>query len=197
MYWRPYKAAEPSQPSSSRKRPITQILSRYAPILLTIGLVGWLELFVTIEWTYPYCTNPTDGEARPAFGMPFPYSMPLPVSLEYSFMPLAYVLNLAVLCLLVFPAVRWLLERTASLGQRPAIGGIGCLLFVALVGFNVLLLAVGGWRPVFLLEPYDGSYSDFRPVRFGVSPAAVCTPSRFWFPKGWRTDQNPTQNRIR
>jgi len=48
-----------------------------------------------------------------------------------------------------------------------------------------------------LLEPYDGSYADFRPVHFGTSPAVVCTPSRFWFPKGWRTDQNPMQNRIR
>jgi hypothetical protein len=40
-----------------------RLFNRYTPILLTIGLVLWLESLVTVEWSYPYCLNREDGPA--------------------------------------------------------------------------------------------------------------------------------------
>lgn len=41
-------------------------VNRHAPILLTVGLVLWLEGMVTIEWSYPYCLSRADGPAYAA-----------------------------------------------------------------------------------------------------------------------------------
>jgi hypothetical protein len=169
------------------------LVNRYAIILLTIGLVLWVEGLVTIEWSYPYCLSQADGPAYAAQGMPLPYWMWIGVvSLEHEFVPLVYILNVCVLCLLMFPAIRWVLHRVIShrlKWLRSIIGAAGCLLLLSHVALTVLLVSTGYYRPVTSLE-LEGyyHYTDFRPVRFGLkgSNAPVCTPSHFWFPDGWR-----------
>ncbi|MDQ1557446.1 MAG: hypothetical protein QOD32_506 [Pyrinomonadaceae bacterium] len=171
------------------------LVNRYAIILLTVGLVLWVEGLFTIEWSYPYCLSQSDGPAYAAQGMPLPYWMWNGVaSLEHSFMPLAYILNIIVLSLLMFPAVRWLLNRVVSNQSkwlRSVIGVTGCLLLLSHVALMGLLVSTGWYRPEISLglEGYY-RYTDFRPVRFGLahSNAPVCRPSRFWFPDGWRHD---------
>jgi hypothetical protein len=171
------------------------LVNRYTPILLTTGLILWLESLVTIEWSYPYCLSQSDGPAYAAHGMPLPYWMwNGVVSLEHDFMPHAYTLNVIVLCLLTFPAIRWVLNRVISPRLewlRSVIGAVGCLLLLSHVALTVLLVSTGYYRPATSLG-LEGHYryTDFRPVRFGFirSNAADCTPSRFWFPDGWRHD---------
>lgn len=169
------------------------LVNRYTTILLTVGLVLWLEGLVTIEWSYPYCLSQTDGPAYAAYGMPLPYWMWNGVaSLEHDFMPHAYILNMIVLCLLMFPAIRWILNRVISpqlKWLRIVIGVVGCLLLLSHVALMGFLISTGYYRPEISLglRGYY-SYAEFRPVRFGFikSNAADCTPSRFWFPDGWR-----------
>lgn len=168
-------------------------LNRYAIILLTVGLVLWAEGFVTVEWSYPYCLSQSDGPAYAAQGMPLPYWMwNGVVSLEHDFMPHVYILNVAVLCLLMFPAIRWVLNRVIShrlKWLRTVVGAAGCLLVLSHVALMGLLVSNGYYHPATSLR-LDGyyRYSEFRPVRFGriKSNAPGCKPSRFWFPDGWR-----------
>ena len=169
------------------------LVNRYTTILLTVGLVLWLEGMVTIEWSYPYCLSQSDGPAYAAYGMPLPYWMwNGVVSLEHDFMPHAYILNVIVLCLLTFPAIRWILNRVISprlKWLRIVIGVVGCFLLLSHVALMGFLISTGYYRPEISLglRGYY-SYAEFRPIRFGFikSNAADCTPSRFWFPDGWR-----------
>lgn len=173
------------------------LVNRYTPILLTIGLVGWLP--ITIEWSFPYCMSQEDGPMSAVFGMPMPYtSVNGASSLLYDFMPHIFLLNVGVLCLLMFPAIRWLFNRIDShrlQWLRRLLGVVGSLLLLSFVGFWVLLLSSGLYNPVLTLGNYY-RYSELRPVRVHslFSPSATkssfedCTPSRFWFPDGWRHD---------
>lgn len=168
-------------------------VNRYTTILLTIGLVLWLESLVTVEWTYPYCLSQSDGPAYAAQGMPLPYWMWNGVaSLEHDFLPHIYILNVILLSLLLFPVVRWVLNRgifTRLKWLRHVIAGVGFLLLISHVALTILMVSSGYYRPekTLGLEDYY-RYADFRPVRISVikSNAPDCTPSRFWFPDGWR-----------
>jgi hypothetical protein len=168
-------------------------LDRFAPVLVTTGVVVWLESIFTIEWTYPYCLDRADGPAYAAQGMPLPYWMWDGVSsLEYSFVPHTYVLNIFLLSLLLFPLVRVVFERAVSrTGLRRVIFGAGGLLLASHFAFTVVMISTGYLRPTTSLS-LDGyySYSDFRPARIGFhrSNTPDCTPSRFWFPNGWQHD---------
>ena len=166
---------------------------RFAPILLTAGLVVWVESLVTIEWTYPYCLDRSDGPAYAAQGMPVPYWMwNGVVSLEHYFVPHVYILNIVLLCLVFFPVVRWILDRVVSSESnwlRTGVGTVGGLLLMSHVAITIFLVSVGYFRPTTSLSLGDYyHYSDFRPVRFGLtrSNAPDCIPSTFWFPEGWQ-----------
>ena len=169
------------------------LLQRYAPVWLTAGLIVWIEDVVTIEWTYPYCLDRSDGPAYAAHGMPLPYWMWNGVaSLEHDFVAHIYILNIVILSLLLFPVVRLIFDRLVSPDSkslRIAISGVGVVLLAIHVAIMLLLVSVGFFRPTTSLS-LDGTYSytDFRPVRFGFrrSNAPDCIPSEFWFPDGWQ-----------
>ena len=168
-------------------------LHRYASIWLTAGLVVWIESLVTIEWTYPYCLDRSDGPAYAAQGMPFPYWMwNGVVSLEHDFVPHIYILNILILGLLFFPVVRWIGDRAIfrdAKWLRTGIGAAGAILLLVHVALTLFLVSVGFYRPTTSLSLGDYyRYTDFRPVRFGLysSNATACTPSKFWFPDGWQ-----------
>jgi hypothetical protein len=167
------------------------IFDRYSSIWLTAGLVVWIEGLATIEWTYPYCLDRSDGPAYAALGMPLPYWMwNGVVSLEHDFMPHVYILNLVIIGLVIFPVVRWLMSNRPG-WLRNLLGAVGCVMVLAHVALTVILISVGFYRPVMSLA-LDGyyRYSDFRPVRVSWlgSNARECTPSPFWFPEGWKHD---------
>ena len=168
-------------------------LRRYAPILFTAGSVIWLESLITVEWTYPYCLDQTDGPAYAAQGFPLPFWMWNGVaSLEYDFMPHVYVLNAVILFLLFYPVIRRDLgcdiRRPPGMAARHA----GRRRAVDAAWQRSVYRRSGRGR---ILSPNRVSelgeyyrYSDFRPVRIGFyrSNSPVCTPSRLWFPNGWQ-----------
>jgi hypothetical protein len=165
-------------------------LNRYASLLLTAAIAVGLESIITVEWTYPYCLGPTDGSAYAAQGWPLPYWMWNGVaSLEHDFLPHVYLLNVLLISLLLFPAIRWVWNRAFS-GlpgwMRSSIAIAAALLLLSQLGLTILMVNIGALRPStnFLLAN-DNRYSDLRPVRVGLhrSNAPVCTPSSFWFPK--------------
>lgn len=171
-------------------------VDRYAPLCLTAGLVVWLEGLITVEWTYPYCLDRSDGPAYAAQGMPLPYWMWNGVSsLEHDFVPHIYVLNIVLLSLLFFPLAWWIWHHLFR--QRPAwistvLGSAGALLLVSHIALTMFMVLMGWFQPTTSLSPYGSdSYSEFRPVRIGLyrSNAPNCTPSQFWFPNGWQPRQ--------
>jgi hypothetical protein len=167
-------------------RQFAKFTDRFLPLIVTIGLVGWLERVFTIEWSYPYCLSQTDGPAYAVQGMPLPYRIYSGISSTEDFVMFhVYAVNLLVLCILVFPLVRWMLRVR---GLRRLLGVIGGLLFLSLAATEILNVAIGADRPVWSLDSGDYlQYRDLRPVRLApYSGAPDCSPSKFWFPHGWR-----------
>jgi hypothetical protein len=161
-------------------------MRRYVALLLAAGVAAWVELFVTIEWTYPYCIKQDDGPAYAVFGMPFPYrQFGAVTSMQDVTTPHVYLLNAALLSLLLFPAVLWIL---ASVGpdrksaQRIA-GVVGGFLLLSMASLQALTVYTGMQIPQASLSVYNGGYWDLRPVRFTMDAhrAAPCTPSPYWF----------------
>lgn len=160
---------------------------RVAKLALAFGVACVLESFFTIEWSYPYCSNPDSGPAYPVMGMPMPYTVFGGVSsLEYIFMPHVYAANLLLLTAFVYPVSTWLVRSKLRAKVAGAAGLAGA-------GFAGVLLAlglgIGALIPVGSIA--DGGfmrYEELRPVALGFYPAGMdrCKPSRFWFPQGWR-----------
>ncbi|MFL6469066.1 MAG: hypothetical protein ACJ72Z_14000 [Pyrinomonadaceae bacterium] len=158
-----------------------KLINHIAAILLTLGLVAWFQETFSIEWSFPYCSDQVDGPASAVWGMPFPYIRWSTVSsMEYFWMPAAFILNLAVLSAIAFPFVSWVL-RAGRLPSFVRTGAwlVGLLLVVSFGAWTVMLIQTGVYRiPVTNIanEGYE-SYTDFRPVHFGFKTLRYdCTP---------------------
>jgi len=87
------------------------VLNRLPGILLTLGLVAWIQEIFSIEWSFPYCSDQADGPASAVWGMPFPYIRWSTVSsMEYFWMPAVFILNIAVLFAIAYPFVSWVVK---------------------------------------------------------------------------------------
>lgn len=167
---------------------ILRILGTHATSLLSLGLVMAGEMLITAEWSAPYCMNPEDGATMAPTGMPLPYVVHGGISsLQYNFMPHAYLFDLAALGLCAYPLVRFALGRAGRL--RPIAGGIGAGLVLA--GLAILLLSMhsGMLRPVWNIgNDYYGRYTEYRPTGLIMSTPGFhdCRPSPFWFAKSER-----------
>lgn len=171
----------------------SNIVGRYAAMLITVGLVVWLEFSVTMEWSSPYCTSQEDGPGYAAFGMPFPYlQFGGASSLEYAFMPHIYLLNIIVLCALLFPVIRRALDRPAKnlyTRRRVVIGWLGLVLLAVRTLLLVLTISIGFLQPTSSIGDVHEPYTHFRPVGFCLNDGHYeCKPSTFWFPEGWKHD---------
>ena len=165
-------------------------LARAAEVFFAVGIAMFLEQFLTIAWTYPYCLNQVDGPAYAALGMPLPYLMrDGATSLGYYFMPHAYMVNVALMSAGVFFLTRHALNRTAHPRTKltPALlGAFGALLVIVHLSLLAFVISIGSYRPVALIE-LEGylRYTELRPVavviRYYGSDALPCSPSRFWF----------------
>jgi len=162
---------------------------RAAEIVAAIGLAGWIEFLFTIEWSYPYCTQPEDGPAYSVLGFPLPYAEPsYASSLEFYFLPHVFFLNLLLISLLLFPLVRTLhrgIRHKATL--RRWVVRVAGVLIVSLGLIRGLSFTFG--HPVASIESAWLTYRDLRPIGFSssywVHSKSDCKPSAFWFPDGW------------
>lgn len=168
----------------------THFFDRWSALLLALGSVMCVESFFTIEWSFPYCSSQVSGPASAVFGMPLPYiQWSGASSLEYEFVPLAYLLNVLLLLTLAWPITRLLLRKLSEKrsGIRVGLGVAGLTVTVLITVVVVWLMSVGAWRPTSsLTRPPYYTYSDFRPIRFALNDLHYdCTPAPGWFPKGW------------
>ena len=168
-------------------------ITRYAAILLTIGLIICLEALFTMEWSSPYCTSQADGPGYAAFGMPLPYKQfGGASSLEYEFMPHIYLLNLVVLCAIAFPVIRWTIRRLSTMAHArwPFVAGVtGIVLLATRVALVVLAISIKMLNPTLSIGNAWEPYADFRPVGFCLNDGHYdCKPSAHWFPNGWKHD---------
>jgi len=85
---------------------LDKLVQRGAVGAFTCGLVLTGELLFTIEWSFPKCSAPWDGPSPAVFGAPIPYERWGGSSSEYVFIPRVYLLNVALLMVVVFPFVR-------------------------------------------------------------------------------------------
>ena len=153
----------------------------------SVGAAWWIEKFVTLEWSYPYCSVLDDGPAGAVFGFPFPFVQASVVtSVTEFFIPWLYVINLAVMAAAIFLALRPVASRLAASNLRALkfISGIAAVvLLVTAIALEAMVLSIMDvWRPT---SSFGGAprYSELRPVGVRVfRRQSECTPSQFWFP---------------
>jgi hypothetical protein len=163
------------------------LLRRHVSLLLALGCAFAIEAFLPLSWSRPYCMSEADGPDYAAVGIPLPYQTYSGVSsMEFLFMPHIYIVNLAVLTVLLWPVAR-LIARYPRVSPKiqsiAALGGAAAV--VVGLACSVLLLAIGAWRPVGSIGSDLGTYREYRPI--GLAHSEVdCVPSKFWFPGGWK-----------
>jgi hypothetical protein len=163
---------------------------KYLSLVAALILAAWLDLLATIEWSYPYCMQPSDGPAYPAAGFPFPYAVSSHASsLEFLFMPHVLALNFLLISAAAYPLVRFL-SRAVVAGPTLRRLWLAALVFLGISIFVIRGLSLTFAHPVLWIS--DGSYlayGDFRPVGITTSDVVhskrACKASGFWFPEGW------------
>jgi hypothetical protein len=161
-----------------------------AVVLFTLGATLAMERVFTVEWSFPYCNDQSDGPGWAIFGAPIPYERFAGNSLEYNFVPLFYIVNVLVAFAIALPLVRWTAEHYSRRWPRAIYGTIsvsGILLCIVMSVHHVFLVGDGLWRPVasVVFPPYD-SYRVLRPVGVSLGRHCSCVPSTFWFARTWR-----------
>lgn len=157
-------------------------------LVAALILAAWLDLLATIEWSYPYCLQPSDGPAYPAAGFPFPYAVASHASsLEFLFMPHVFALNLLLISAAAYPLVRFL-NRIIVAGPTLRRLWLVALVFLGLSIFVIRGLSLTLGHPV--LSIGDGSYlayGNLRPAGITTSDVVLskrtCKASGFWFPE--------------
>jgi hypothetical protein len=166
-----------------------RFVSRFSAPMLALGMAFLIEAMFTIEWSYPYCSNPDSGSAYSVTGMPLPDKVYGGVSsLEYLFMPHVYAANLLLLAAPLYLLYRLLLGRRQKISTHIQ-GVVGLASICVAVTLLSLSLYARFLIPVGSIA--DGGfmrYQELRPVSFGLKPwlSNDCTPSGFWFPRGWK-----------
>jgi hypothetical protein len=153
----------------------------------SLGLASLLELVVTIEWSFPICSNSWDGAAPAVFGAPLPYQRWAGASLEYSFVPQVYVLNVLLIAGLVLLIVHRLAAGVARRWPRQTkltLGMAGLVLCVGLLGLGISVIGEL-LHPTASIAILPGeSVRDLRPIRVAIGRHYSCRPSwlsGFWF----------------
>lgn len=151
-------------------------------LLAALGAASWIEKFITLEWSYPYCSVRDSGEAAAVFGFPFPYEQAdIVSSATYFFIPWLYLVNLAAIASSVFLLLRLASRLWTSKLRHIVVGAVGALLLVTAIALDASGIAMGVWRPI---ASFSGRppYSELRPVSLVTRRQRDCTASPFWFP---------------
>ena len=164
------------------KSSFLSFLQRYAAIFLTIGLVSGAESLLTIEWSFPYCTNQTeDGPVYAVMGVPFPYQAANGASsMAYDFMPHVYLLNLFLLCLGMLPFVYAVLNVLVPFEKKRSrifLSSLGLFLSCGMLALIFFMIRDDVLRPVFSIGGAYTRYKEYRPVGLSFkSKVSLCKP---------------------
>jgi hypothetical protein len=145
-------------------------------LILALAIDWW----VTIEWSWPDCGGGDRWIA--SYGLPLPYMRwGGASSMEYRWVPEIFALNLALLSLAIFIALRWL----PSFRHGGKVYGALTTLAALSALFNLLMLSVTMVSSGRSLAHTDNGETmwDLRPValRFAGYRGYQCTPSPYWF----------------
>lgn len=168
----------------------SSLWARWVEVAAALVLAAWFDLLVTIEWSYPYCAQPSDGPAYPAVGFPLPYAVASHVSsLKFILMPHVLALNLLLIGAALYPLAHSLnraISGNAALRRLALV--VLVVLGVGIVAIRVPSLTLGHSVSSIGNGPYL-VYGDLRPVGIASSQLVhtkrECRDSRFWFPSGW------------
>jgi hypothetical protein len=124
-----------------------------------------VETIFPVFWWYPYCNRPDDGPSYQGIGFPFPYARFSGVSSgEYFAMPHIFIVNIAVLSMVLFVILRPCFARLEKSGATVgrvalALGGGAAFIAVALQGLQMLIF----FHPVATIAERPDSYFSYRP----------------------------------
>jgi len=108
--------------------------------------------------------NPADGAGYFAWGFPFPYAEPTGVSsLEFSYMPQVLALNLVIIGLFAFLAIRSIFALGTSFTLKSAASALGLILTLMGASLNVMYLGTLGHATFTIGSNYD-VYWSYRPM---------------------------------
>ncbi|MDH5178091.1 MAG: hypothetical protein OEZ39_16420 [Gammaproteobacteria bacterium] len=165
---------------------LTNRITSTIPYAWAVFISIFINGMFTVEWSHPYCNKQDDGPGHAAFGFPLPYTEWAGASsMEYAFMPYAYLLNLAITGFLAFFVIKTFIKRktvtiNSILQYGLSIAGVtlaASMVFIEMLKFfsvyAVFVTALGDGT-------YNQAYFSYRPV--GVSSIHYdCKPSEFWF----------------
>jgi hypothetical protein len=167
-----------------------KLLSRHASLFLAVGLGLLLQFMVTVEWTYAYCTDRSDGPAYAVYGLPLPYTWFTGASsFHYYVMPHVYAVNCVVLCGIVWLSICPLLKHRILATRaklRAILSSLGILLFLSVAAVHLTAVLLGYVHPVLSNPTAYWQYRELRPVGIPNDPYDDCIASKFWFPDGWK-----------
>lgn len=154
--------------------------------LAALILAMCLEFLITLEWSYPYCTQPSDGPAYPVVGFPLPYAVASHVSsLEFFFMPHVVALNLLLISTALYPLIFFLNQFIAANSALKVLGLVA-FFFLGIAALMIRGPSFSVGVPVWSIGDGPVIYGDLRPVGFTsfevVHSKRKCRSSRFWFP---------------
>jgi len=138
------------------------------PALWAASIALASTMLLGIEWWHPSCDNQSDV-SWVAYGFPLPYAQRSVFSLEFFYMPHAWLVNIAFVALIAYPIFRWLFLRGASRSKRLIKGAslTGLVLFVLIGCNNVLWFSQVGY-PVWSIADHD-SYWSYRPSMVAIA----------------------------
>jgi hypothetical protein len=123
-----------------------------APSLWAAAFAILWTLTPVLRWWHPYCDHQADGPGYFAWGFPLPWSEPTGVSsLEFTWQPLALVLDLVLVWIPLFLLFRWLIGRlfrgkAVRLRLAAVMGGVLFLVMVAWIGLWLAQSGIASWR---------------------------------------------------
>jgi hypothetical protein len=129
------------------------------------------NLFLALPWWRPYCRNQDGGPGYNAIGLPLPFAEPTGVSsMEYFWMPHAYLLDTLLLTALGYLIIRHMpLPKPKANGKAVKVIATAGFISVFPVGGLQTPIWTIGWRPEASLTTESDRYLDFRPA-FMVDP---------------------------
>jgi hypothetical protein len=150
----------------------------------TAALVLGANSVFPLEWSHPYCNNPTDGPAWAAYGLPLPYRQFSGVSsLTFNIMPHVLLLNILLLAALAYPIARMVDRRLARAGRvTSAVTAIPGILLLLLSLATLWLDVAFGFHIANTFSAGYDRYWSYRPIGISLGGHRTdCTPSEFWF----------------
>ena len=122
--------------------------------------------FVPFAWWHPYCDRVDDGPGYFAYGLPFPFRAFGGVSsLEYNFLPFAYLLDLVLMTALFLPIILVVARKVRAMSRigAYALATVGTLLVVVVVWINAWAISIHLLIPSQTLDSIGDRYFSYRP----------------------------------